>query len=266
MFSIEFLHRVRDYEINKISPYFQPGARILEIGGGTGYHARLLADRGFAVTSIDVGTSNYKGERVFPVIEYDGRVFPFPDATFDVVFTSSVLEHLADPAQFHGESRRVLKPGGYCVHVMPTAVWRFWQGVANYVELLQRVAPLLPELAPRRFRRSEWTRPAIVFEELKRLGKQYLRLPRHGETGSALTELWTFRRRHWVAHFERHQFAVVRTEAMGLFYTGHMGRGQRGGLRSREWAATVLGSATMLYVAQPIAGGGLQERRSCGGD
>lgn len=265
MFSTEFLHVVREHEIEKIAQHIAPGARILEIGGGTGYQAQKLADRGFKVVSIDVGLSPYRGGQVFPVIEYDGRVFPFPDATFDVVFTSSVLEHLADPAQFHGESRRVLKPGGYCVHVMPTAVWRFWQGVANYVELLQRVAPLLPELAPRRFRRSEWTRPAIVFEELGRLGKQYIRLPRHGETGSAVTELWTFSRRRWVKHFLRHNFAVIRTEAIGLFYTGHMVFGKRLGLRARERAAKVLGSATMLYVVQPIAEASLPERRVCRG-
>lgn len=266
MFSIEFLHRVRDYEINKISPHFPPGARILEVGGGTGYQAKQLADRGFKVVSIDVGISRYKGEQVLPVLEYDGKTFPFPDATFDVVFSSNVLEHIADLAQFHGESRRVLKPGGYCVHVMPTAVWRFWQGVANYVELLQRVAPLIPELAPRRFRLSEWKRPAIVFEELRRLGKQYIRIPRHGETGNALTELWTFSRRCWVKHFLRHNFVVIRTEAIGLFYTGHMVFGKRWGLRSRERAARVLGSATMLYVVQPIAEESLPERRVCRGD
>lgn len=251
MFSIEFLHRVRDYEINKISPHFPPGARILEIGGGTGYQAKQLADRGFKVVSIDVGGSRYGEERVFPVIEYDGKAFPFPDAAFDVVFSSNVLEHIADPAQFHGESRRVLKPGGYCVHVMPTAVWRFWQGVANYVELCQRVAPLLPELLPRRFRLSEWNRPAIVFEELGRLRKQYIRIPRHGETGNAFTELWTFSRRHWLNHFHRQGYAVLLAEGVGLFYTGHMVFGKRWGLRSRARVAKVLGSATMLYVVKP---------------
>src|SRR5436309_261412 len=98
MFSIEFLHTIREHEIEMISKHFAPGARILEIGGGTGYQAKLLADRGFKVATIDVGTSNYKDERVFPVTEYDGKVFPFPDATFDVVFSSNVLEHIADLA------------------------------------------------------------------------------------------------------------------------------------------------------------------------
>ena len=225
-----------------------------------------MAECGFTVTSIDVGSSRYSGEQVFPVIEYDGKVFPFREAVFDVVFSSSVLEHVADLGQLYHESRRVLKKDGYCVHVMPTAVWRFWQGVANYVELLQRVAPLIPELVPRRFRLSEWKRPAIVLEELGRLRKQYLRIPRHGETGNALTELWTFSRRRWVKHFLRHNFVVIRTEAIGLFYTGHMVFGKHWGLRSRERVAKVLGSATMLYVVQPIAAGSLPARSVGRGD
>jgi SAM-dependent methyltransferase len=265
MFSIEFLHTIREHEINAISKHFPPGARVLEIGGGTGYQAKLLTDRGYAVTAIDVGTSNYKGNQVFPVTDYDGKVFPFADATFDVVFSSHVLEHIADPSQIHSEIRRVLKPGGYCVHVMPTAVWRFWQGVANYVEFFQRVAPLMPEMVPRRFRQSEWNRPSIVFEEVGRLRKQYLRVPRHGATGNAFTELWTFSRRHWADHFRRNNWVVLRTEPLGLFYSGHMVFGKRWSLRARARVARVLGSATMLYVVQPIAEGPFPERRACRG-
>ena len=37
---------------------------------------------------------------------------PFPDSSFDTLFTSAVLEHLGDPGQALLEMRRVLKPGG----------------------------------------------------------------------------------------------------------------------------------------------------------
>ena len=123
MFSIEFLHAVREHEIEKIVKHIAPGARVLEIGGGTGYQAKRLAECGFNVASIDVGTTHYKRRRVFPVIEYDGKVLPFRDAVFDVVFSSSVLEHVADLGQLYRESRRVLKQDGHCLHVMPSAVW-----------------------------------------------------------------------------------------------------------------------------------------------
>lgn len=67
MFSIEFLHTIREYEINTISRHFPPGDRILEIRWGTGWiQAQQLADRGFDVPAIDVGTSILKASGFFP--------------------------------------------------------------------------------------------------------------------------------------------------------------------------------------------------------
>ncbi len=46
----------------------------------------------------------------------------FEPEQFAVVFTNSVLEHLASPWLFAAESARVLKPGGISIHVVPW-VW-----------------------------------------------------------------------------------------------------------------------------------------------
>lgn len=253
MFSIEFLHAIRRYEIRKIICHFPPGAHVLEIGGGTGYQAQLLAEHGFKVASIDVSDSNYKDSRVFPVTIYDGKTFPFEDRTFDIVFSSNALEHIFDLEQIHRESRRVLKPGGYCVHVMPTAVWRFWSSVTHYVELLQEWAALCPELVPKHLSRSGLMNPLSVLSRMWRLAKGYAIPPRHGETGTVITELWTFRRRYWENHFRHAHFALACVEPMGLFYTGQMVLGPHWRMSSRERTASFLGSACVLYKVQPVA-------------
>lgn len=43
----------------------------------------------------------------------------FPDALFDVVVTSDVMEHVRDIDAAHAEVSRILKPGGYYVFTVP---------------------------------------------------------------------------------------------------------------------------------------------------
>ena len=57
MFSLEHVHAVRAAEIEKIIPFFHPGARILEIGAGTGQQALTLMERGFDVLAIEMADS-----------------------------------------------------------------------------------------------------------------------------------------------------------------------------------------------------------------
>ncbi|MDH4185584.1 MAG: class I SAM-dependent methyltransferase [Nitrospira sp.] len=251
MFSIEFLNRVRNYEIEKIAEHFPPGATVLEIGGGTGYQAKQLADRGFVVTSIDVSGSNYRDKQVFPVLEYDGKRFPFERNTFDLVFSSNVLEHVVDLSQLHQETRRVLKPDGYCIHVMPTSMWRFWTSVTNYVELAQRLVLLLPALIPESINPHEVLRPFRVTKRAWELVRYYAVPPRHGEIGSVVSELWTFSSRHWLRHFTVHQFEILGREPLGLSYTGHMVLGSHWSIPSRQRAAKILGSSCFLYKVKP---------------
>lgn len=43
---------------------------------------------------------------------YDGRRMPYADASFDVIWSSDVLEHVRDPERTVAECHRVLRPGG----------------------------------------------------------------------------------------------------------------------------------------------------------
>lgn len=53
---------------------------------------------------------------------YDGRTFPFPDASFDAVLCSQVFEHVFTPEEFLREIHRVLRPGGRVLLTVPF-VW-----------------------------------------------------------------------------------------------------------------------------------------------
>ena len=73
VFSLDHLDAIRGAELDKIASLFPTGARVLEIGAGTGKQALELQRRGFEVTAIEVADSNYAAHRVFPIKDYDGR-------------------------------------------------------------------------------------------------------------------------------------------------------------------------------------------------
>jgi SAM-dependent methyltransferase len=252
VWSLEHVDAIRVAEIGKIAPFFPPGSRILEIGAGTGKQALELRRRGFNVTAIEIADSNYAAHRVFPIKDYDGATIPLPDASVDVVFSSNVLEHVLDLSRMHAEIRRVLAPGGHCIHVLPTHGWRFWTTVASYPDALLYVFSALPQLSPRAL-----PRPA----ELRRLGKTWYWTARrvagrcfprrHGERGNVISEMWLFHPRWWRRNFRENGFTVVHDEPMGLFYTGNMLLGTQLGLSQRRWLSSVLGSGSHVFKIVP---------------
>lgn len=251
MFSIEFLHVIREYEYNKIVARLPLGSRVLEIGGGTGYQAKRLAEDGFIVDSIDIPDSNYAGQGEFPVQPYDGRNIPFPENNFDVVFSSNVLEHVLDLPYLQAEIKRVLKPNGICMHLMPTGAWRFWTNIAHYIELFQRLCCLAPRLFPRGLSRRALSDAMSVARLMAGTVKHYAIVPRHGETGNAVSEIVTFSSSHWVKHFLSQGFSIQEATSAGLFYTGHMVLGTKLSLSLRQVLSKFLGSACVIYVVHP---------------
>jgi SAM-dependent methyltransferase len=251
VFNVEFLHVIREFEYKKVVERFSPGARILEIGGGTGYQANRLTEDGYVVDSIDIPSSNYADQLEFPVQPYDGRHIPFPDGSFDVVFSSNVLEHVLDLPYLQAEIKRVLNLGGYCVHLVPTGAWRFWTNVAHYTELLQRLFGLAPRLIPKGLSRQAISDSMSVLRLMAGTVKHYAIVPRHGETGNALSEIVTFGTRHWRKHFSNQHFAIDEATPVGLFYTGHMVLGSALSLGARQKLATWIGSACVIYVVRP---------------
>lgn len=243
MFSLEHLHTLRQAEIAAFAREFPPGVRLLEIGGGTGAQAKALAERGFDVTAIDIPASNYADQRVYPVRDYDGVTIPYPDASFDVVFSSNVLEHVPHLPLLQREMARVLKPGGFCLHALPSGAWRFWTSVAHYVEVAQRAASALTQRHPLKQRLG-------TVAGICRHGRLP---PRHGERGNVVTEIGYFSPVWWKRHFRANGFEIVSARPMGCFYTGHMILGQRWGLGSRQRWAPLLGSACVLYKVRPAS-------------
>ena len=248
MFSISHLNTLRKAEIDRIVTFFEPRARVLEIGAGTGEQSLELKRRGFDVTAIEMADSNYASNRQFPIIDYDGKHIPLPDASVDIVFSSNVLEHVPDLPQMHSEIRRVLKPSGYCIHVLPTHCWRLWTTLSSFADAVVYLFAALPQLLPRALpRHAELRRLALAWHQSARYIGGRLLQRRHGERGNIVSELWLFHPEWWRRNFRKNGFIVVHDEPMGLFYTGNMLLGAGLCLAERDRLARFFGSACHLF-------------------
>jgi SAM-dependent methyltransferase len=108
------------------------GSEVLDVGGGLGGPARLLAAGfGCSVTVVDVTPSYVEAARQLTArlgladrVRHelgDGLDLPFPDATFDLVWTQNSGMNIADKATLYAGFRRVVRPGGLLAIQEPTA-------------------------------------------------------------------------------------------------------------------------------------------------
>ncbi len=94
---------------------------ILEIGCGEGmmFDGTSIAPVQMDVSMRRVSRARAKGRAV---VCADGYALPFANASFLVVLLVAVLEHTREPWRILAEARRVLKPGGRAIMVVPNDV------------------------------------------------------------------------------------------------------------------------------------------------
>jgi SAM-dependent methyltransferase len=112
-------------------PFPLEGQQVLDVGCGDGYFTEALRQAGARVIATDLDvesvtrSSTLRGRAAIS----DGGALPCPDAVFDGVFCSNVLEHTPDPAAIFAEIERVLRDGGWA-YVSWTNWYSPWGGHA----------------------------------------------------------------------------------------------------------------------------------------
>jgi SAM-dependent methyltransferase len=104
-----------------VAACLRPDARVLDLGCGRGgVMERLRPQAGF-VAGLDPDESSLREHRA-PLLGLScglAQALPYVDDIFDLVCSSWVLEHLAEPERVFAEVNRALRPGGHFIFLTP---------------------------------------------------------------------------------------------------------------------------------------------------
>jgi len=134
------------------------GGRVLDAGCGVGMYMRAFRQVTPYVFGVEIEGGRAREALVHGgVVQSPAEALPFADASFDLVLSHEVIEHVADDRAALAEMARALKPGGRLVLFCPNRLYPFethghyWRGryhfgntpLINYLpdRLRDRLAP-----------------------------------------------------------------------------------------------------------------------------
>ena len=117
---------IRDIEWEAVKSFIPENSKLLDVGCGTGYSMkRAIEELNCECEGVDP-VPNYAGVPVedqdkIKITQAQAEELPFEGNSFDVVYSSHVLEHVRDRRKGLQEMKRVLKPNGVIIIGVPTA-------------------------------------------------------------------------------------------------------------------------------------------------
>jgi SAM-dependent methyltransferase len=194
----------------------------LELGAGDGFQSTVLAPYVGQLVATDFRPQITRRSAcpniTFATCDAERVDEQFDAASFDLIFSSNMMEHLPDPARALAGMSAVLRDDGIAVHVIPSPFWKFCHLAGFYPDAVlgrlyryqQRTrraaeaAPVNPPVGDEAWdnnpKSSSRPRPYLA---------RLLWPAAHGASGSYLAEFRLFRRTHWTALFESAGFRLV---------------------------------------------------------
>ena len=169
-----------------------PGARVLDVGCGTGDLCRELARAGHRAVGVDRSAGMLDAARTDqPLVRADAEQLPFSDASLDGVVSGFVLRNVVELDTLFEACLRVLRAGGRFV-ALDTSMPTRWTLRLGHALWFRGAVPLLGRLlahdadAYRYLPRSAAYLPAppILLDRLRRAGFESVR--REAMTGGAV--------------------------------------------------------------------------------
>lgn len=112
---------VHEYALELLRAQVAAGARVLELGAGSGAMSQRLADAGYAVSGCDLFADNFTpGDAIpFHVADLNTGFSSLLEGGWEAIVALELVEHLENPRHFLRECQRLLRPGGVLVLSTP---------------------------------------------------------------------------------------------------------------------------------------------------
>lgn len=219
----EFLwwQKIRNEELSIALDFFpnNRNLKILEIGGRDGYQAELISKKGYNVTSIDI---NPLFPQFYPVQKGDITKLDFHENSFDIIFSSNMLQEIHDIEEALMEMKRVLKKDGIIIHIVPSSWWSLITNFWHYC--------LIPKylIKSKKFQRV-FISDAIEnknkhnSKNLKSSKNNLKRLFLHplGANISFVHEIFYFSKNYWKKSFEHNGLRIIDRKNCPFLYSGY---------------------------------------------
>lgn len=228
----QWLHGCRSREIALIfggcpDGLFETG---LELGAGDGFQSGLLLKYVRRLTATDIAPSilrlpAHDGVE-YQVLDAEEVGDRFPPSSFDLVFSSNLLEHLPALERALSGIFQVLKDDGVMIHVVPSPFWKLC-GLLLYfpnhvILLLEQVLArgggrvLAGKVRRRMPSKAEGAPPPMEPDNNPKSQKRphgflyrWFVPETHGVSSGHLEEFRAFRKSRWIAQFQQAGFRVA---------------------------------------------------------
>jgi SAM-dependent methyltransferase len=146
------------YYLDQVMSGSDTPRHVLDLGCGIGNSVDAFRSHDASIdwVGVDIGDSQEARARRrtdAKFVTYDGTRVPFPDGSFDLVYSSQVLEHVPDPLFHLREIARLLRAGGVFIgstsQLEPYHSMSYWNITPfGFVELVRAAGMQVVELRP----------------------------------------------------------------------------------------------------------------------
>jgi SAM-dependent methyltransferase len=212
--------KIRKNELNTALETFpnQKNLEILEIGGRDGYQANIISKKGYNVTSIDIYPIY---PQFYPVQKGTINQLNFKENSFDMIYSSNMLQEIQHIEESFIEMKRVLKKDGIIIHIVPSS---WWSLITNFWHYCLIPKYLIKSNKFKKIFNSNLNESQVEQNDnIKSSTKNLKQLFFHplGANTSFIHEILYFSKIYWKKLFKKNGFIIIEQRNCPYFYSAY---------------------------------------------